>query len=345
MKQFVKVIRDFSIKLFDVFPEFKEKVEPYHLQIVEKNETKEDIENMFSFCSNIYPSHFFNIMYKNNDLFSENEEMYFLPNINFVELWKLDVKQSTYDNIWKYLQLVLFCIVDTNDNKSLFDNVQTLFENVNQKEFKKRMEATLESIKTSFPKQSENGENVENEESEFSFDDMSSKLDEVFNSKIGKLAKEIAEDTIGDLELDESMKEPGDVLKKMMSHPDKLMNIVQNIGSKIDGKVKSGEMKESELLEEALKMMSTFKNMPGAEGMSDLFTKMGMPAGAAKNKHSRNNVSEQIKKRSSQVKTKERLQKKLEERKGKMQDKTLFDYDTMNSMLENIKTLKEKNNE
>ena len=42
------------------------------------------------------------------------------------------------------------------------------------------------------------------------------------------------------------------------------MNMVKKVGSKLDSKLKSGEIKESELMEEASQLMEKMKNMPGA---------------------------------------------------------------------------------
>ena len=48
----------------------------------------------------------------------------------------------------------------------------------------------------------------------------------------------------------------------MFKNPEKLMNLVSNVGSKLDSKIKSGKIKESELMEEAAEMMDKMKNMP-----------------------------------------------------------------------------------
>ena len=41
------------------------------------------------------------------------------------------------------------------------------------------------------------------------------------------------------------------------------MGLVKNIGSKLDAKIKSGEIKESEILQEASALMEKMKEMPG----------------------------------------------------------------------------------
>ena len=42
-----------------------------------------------------------------------------------------------------------------------------------------------------------------------------------------------------------------------------MMDLVKNVGSKLDNKIKSGDIKESELMQEATELMSKMKDMPG----------------------------------------------------------------------------------
>ena len=64
-----------------------------------------------------------------------------------------------------------------------------------------------------------------------------------------------------------------------MSNPTKLMNMVKNVGGKIDEKLKSGELNESELMSEGMDLLNKMKDMPGMENMQDIFNKMGLGKG------------------------------------------------------------------
>ena len=44
----------------------------------------------------------------------------------------------------------------------------------------------------------------------------------------------------------------GDVFQKLFQNPTKLMNMVKKVGSRLDEKIQSGEIKESELMKEVL---------------------------------------------------------------------------------------------
>ena len=108
-------------------------------------------------------------------------------------------------------------------------------------------------------------------------------ISHILNGKIGKLAKEIAEETAKDVDFDmEFGGESGEnmdfknVFQKMFKNPGKLMSLVKNVGSKLDQKFKSGEIKESELMQEASDLLSKMKGMPGMNNLADMLNKMGM---------------------------------------------------------------------
>jgi vancomycin resistance protein YoaR len=99
----------------------------------------------------------------------------------------------------------------------------------------------------------------------------------MLDGKLGRLAKEIAEETANDLNLDmDNMTDMKGVFDKLIKNPTKLMGLVKNVGDKIDNKIKSGELKESELISEATEMMNKMKNMPGMGDIQTLLQKMGM---------------------------------------------------------------------
>ena len=54
------------------------------------------------------------------------------------------------------------------------------------------------------------------------------------------------------------------------------MNIVKSVGDKLDSRIKSGNINESELMSEATEIMNNMKNMPGLENMQEMLAKMGM---------------------------------------------------------------------
>ena len=100
------------------------------------------------------------------------------------------------------------------------------------------------------------------------------------------------------------------------------------MGDKLDSKIKSGDIKESELIAEASEIMSKMKNMPGMDDIQSLLSKMGMGGmgmggfgGGVKAKVDKNAMERNL----QMVKTKERMRttleakKKLEEQKNQQQ--------------------------
>jgi hypothetical protein len=53
------------------------------------------------------------------------------------------------------------------------------------------------------------------------------------------------------------------------------MGLVKSVGDKLDTRIKSGELKESELIAEATELMNKMKNMPGMDGIQSMLGKMG----------------------------------------------------------------------
>ena len=150
-------------------------------------------------------------------------------------------------------------------------------------------------------------------------------ISNILNGKIGKLAKEIAEETAKDVDFDMDFDESkGDnvnfqnVFQKMFKNPGKLMGLVKSVGSKLDQKFKSGEIKESELMQEASELLSKMKSMPGMSNLTDMLNKMGMGGmgnmggmGGGGGKMNFGAMQSQLQRNMKVTKMKERMQQKL----------------------------------
>lgn len=177
----------------------------------------------------------------------------------------------------------------------------------------------------------ENGETEPNAKAESIHDHIS----QILNGKIGKLAKEIAEETAKDVDFDmnDFTGEPTNgenvdfknVFQKMFKNPGKLMSLVKNVGSKLDQKFKSGEIKESELMQEASDLLSKMKNMPGMGNLTDMLNKMGMGGmmggmgGGGKSKVNVGAMQSNLQRNMKMSKMKERMQQKLQEQRAAAQ--------------------------
>ena len=124
-------------------------------------------------------------------------------------------------------------------------------------------------------------------------------------------------------------------MKNMLKNPTKLFDLIKNIGGKLENKIKSGEVKESELLEEATELLSKMKDMPGVK---DMMGKMSGMTGKMDFKAMANKLQETLK----MSKTKERLNKKREARAAAKTNESVVELFVSNSNV--VITQKNENN-
>lgn len=316
-QEFYKIIKDFVRDILITFPELKDRLTDGLIDIVQDRPDTPDSLAVFSHCKSVYPERFFDILYKNDEVFTKHENIEFLPNINFVDLWKQNLSDNTREIIWKYLQLLLFIVVGEVNNGDSFGDSAKLFEAIDEEDFKKKLEETVEQMHGMFD-MSGNMDDTNMPDPEGIHEHISGMLD----GQIGKLAKELADETAKELDIDlEKTEDAGGLFKKMFKNPAKMMSIVKNIGSKLDSKLKSGEMNEKDLMKEASEIMNKMKNMPGMGNMQQMMNKMG----------GGKNMQAQMQQMMSQQSTKERMLKKLEEKKKQKEANNVVSADSGSS--------------
>ena len=330
---------------------------------LEKRELLNSANNIFHYCKKVFPERFFDILYQNEEIFSNETNTEFLPGLNFSDLYFDTTSIQTKETLWKYLQLILFSIITTIDNKDSFGNSAQLFEAINNEEFKNKLQDTVNQMENlfnfktqntndnandnevndnadnnsdislnipfNFEKifESMNNMNVDGSSNQFNnlpnSESIHDHISNIMNGKIGSLAKELAEETAQDLDIDvENVSDINGVFKQLFKNPTKLMGLVNNISTKLDSKMKDGSIKESELLEEAGSLFKNMNSMPGMENFSSLFKSMNMdqflPKGGKFNNNAFQHMMDQNIKTS---KMKERMRKKAEQNKeAKNQD-------------------------
>jgi len=333
-EEFAKVIKDFVGDLKTTFPEYDSLIGKWwkdkstFAYIENEEERNKAIEKaeatstklVFSFCQKKLPPRFFDILYKNEDIFKPDYEgdTEFLPHIHFKNLWQFDLSQTTRDTIWKYLQLIMFAIVGSLNNKEAFGDSAKLFEAINQDEFKNKLEETLTQMQGFFDlngnTKETDGEKGETDTPNFNMGDANDIQDHItgmMEGKLGKLAKEIAEETAEGLNMDmENVTDVKDVFQRLIKNPTKLMGLVKTVGDKLDTRIKSGEIKESELIAEASELMNKMKDMPGMGNIQSMLNKMGM--GNLGGKVNTGAMESQLKGRMKMAQMKERMKAKSE---------------------------------
>jgi len=340
-EEFAKVIKDFVGDLKTTFPEYDSLISKWWkdksvFDYIENEEERNiaiqasettSTKLIFTFCQKKLPPRFFDILYKNEDIFKPDYEgdTEFLPHIHFKNLWQFDLSQTTRDTIWKYLQLIMFAIVGSLNNKEAFGDSAKLFEAINQDEFKNKLEETLTQMQGFFDlngNAKETGETGETSDDipNFNMGDMPNANDiqdhitGMMEGKLGKLAKEIAEETAEGLNMDmENVTDVKDVFQRLIKNPTKLMGLVKSVGDKLDTRIKSGEIKESELIAEASELMNKMKDMPGMGNIQSMLNKMGMGnLGGMGGKVNTGAMEAQLKGRMKMAQMKERMKAKSE---------------------------------
>lgn len=315
-EEFYKIVNDFTSDILITFPEYSGIIARWWTNIDAVKET----QYVFNHCIKIFPERFFDILYQNSDIFSDISEVNteFLPGIVFKQLWNCDISETTRKTIWKYLQLLLFAVIGSVHSTSELGDAAKLFEAINEDELKTKLQETIENMKnifdtslnTVFPDIDTSSSTI-NLENIPSAEDLHNHINSLMGGKLGKFAMELAEETAKDLNLDmDNVSDAKDVFEKLFKNPTKLMSMVKNIGSRLDEKLKSGEIKESELMEEGLDLLNKMKNMPGMDNMQKIFSQMGM-SGMAK-KMNMGAMESQLNRNMKTAKMKERMREKAE---------------------------------
>ena len=307
-QELVQIIKEFISDLNRTFPD---KMDNEYYKHIDDN-----IVDIYKFCREVYPKQFFDILYQNEEFFNETIEL--LPGIDFSKLWKEEITDATKATIWKYLQLILFSIIAELKSDEPFGDTAKLFEAINQDEFKQKIEETIGEMEDLFKQNlDENGSDISggfpNINNIPNAEELHEHISGMMEGKLGCLAREIAEETANELNIDaENADSVNDVFKQLFKNPTKLMSLVKNVGSKLDTKIKSGDIKEAELLKEASDLVNKMKTMPGMNNLESMFSKMGLPGMGKGGKVDMNAFNQNMQQNLRAAKMRDRMRSKLE---------------------------------
>ena len=296
-------LRRFVLDVIKIFPDLSEDLREYYALVLDSETCNEDkfIKRYMRKLGDYKDL----ISQKNNDLF--NEPIHILKSLDFKELMaREEVTETIRDSIWDYIQ-TLFVIGETIVSDS--NSIKKLVEN-----FKKIREAdgdmtALEGADTEQAEDEQVMEMLKNlsektREAQENNPEINEEL--INNGLIGNLAKELADDINLDdfnLNINENSSNVNDVFSNLISgdNPMKFMNLIQNVGQKIQHKLSDGNIDQSKLVDEAQQMMGMLgNNNPLFE---NLLGKAKQEAAPQSNNSSSNS-------------TRDRLRKKLEQRKN-----------------------------
>lgn len=281
-------------------------------------------------------------------------ETRFLPNVDFRMLYHCKgITETTRQSIWKYLQLILVTVLKTVQNRVNFGDTANIFEGVDENALQDKLRETMEGISSFFKNMPDEplnrGTDASTDASGNAWggdanadtnansggyasadtnanpsasmpdaDELHEHLKGLFDGKIGSLAKELAEEIAKDAETmfgsGAEIRTTQDLLKRMVSNPAKMMTLMKSIGSKIQQKMKTGELSEEDIMREAsewmAKMKASGKGGDFAEMMKNMTKGMG-GMGGGKAAFNATAFAQMEKK----FAMKERMQQKLEAKK------------------------------
>lgn len=194
-------------------------------------------------------------------------------NCDLSEIWIKSNNQTNKDVIWKYLQTLALVATtihsksanleqffDQFDDNEMFENIdgiQSQMMNIVQKLLEEDNEIDIDELDENGEQKTEDSDDNENNDK-----DPTKKYTEMFeNTKIGNLAKEIAEDIDMSPFEDLNNMESPDVTKIMekLVGGGGLKNLVQTVAQKLKKKMETGDVNQEELVGEVGEMMEKMK--------------------------------------------------------------------------------------
>lgn len=287
-EEFKKIVIDLMDDILITFPEYKEKISEWWLDDIK------NYEKVFKHCQKEYPPYFFDILYKNKEAF-ESSNFEIVPNIKLNSLlFAENISDHTFEIIWKYLQLLLFSIINTIKDKNAFgDATKNLFSAISPETMQEKLEEVMEGFKEIFQNTEDNDQDFEgktenNTQPDLSnnfipdLDEIQEHLKELMDGKIGQFAMEMAEDWIQEFGMDmnldmntENMNSTTtEMFEKILKDPSKMMKLMQNVFNKFQDKINSGELTQEEIIKESKIMLEKLKGIkiPGMEKMMSLLS-------------------------------------------------------------------------
>jgi hypothetical protein len=275
--EFTKVMTSFIYDIKTTFPEYTSIVDKWC----------SNMDKLFDFCKTKYPKCHKDILNKNASIFEESSktDTEFLPHIHFKNLWQYeDLSVSNKEVIWGYLKLILLSLGGVEESTEIdldeaFNSVQELFKlntstpdpsndsennhpNLDidiSKCFEQMLRESSENNTTTTTPSSGGGENPMNV------------LNDLFKGTLGNIAKDIASEMTDDLQVDQCSSIE-DAMKNIFNNPNKIASLFKSVSDKLDSKMSTGEINNSDLLAETTSIMNQFKNIPGLNNLNKMFT-------------------------------------------------------------------------
>ena len=323
---FNQTLESFYNDLLSVFPDFEKEIKQFNI-------SQYSPSDYYRFCN----EHSKDISIKNEIIFSK--ELGFMSPIPFHKLWTQSISDVSRDNFWKYIQnMYLYSYCNVKD-----ENVLDMLLLSKQKDIDwSKLDIEKTKIIAMFYKVKEdNNVRLDDEAA------ASNGVDEqflpkignvdLFDTKIGSLAKEISEEINLD-NIDPEKLLSGFSGGNMDIEGSGIMNLIGTIGEKVKTKIDGGSLDQDNLVNEANNIMGEFSKLGGnnpLDMLNNMFKdgKMGGMAGMP----DITNMAKQME-REMTAKEKKNARKKAlkkEKKKGNTKKEPLPD-DILNDALEEL---------
>ena len=241
------------------------------------NPSKFDEKDFLTFFSINNLPYMNDISKANESVLVENKDIFIISGVTFSKIFNnndYEITQNTKNSIWSYLHSLYVFLLSLNTSNK--DYINTLDKNVKNNIEKyvdnsKLCTDVINNIKTFRNNMNNVNINVNNNVNNNSNSSNSSNFLE--NSAIGSLAKELQEE-LKDEDLP-NIENPSDLFSQMASGEGNIMSVVSKVMNKMDQKMKSGEINQQTLMNEATGLLGMMTGNGGGENNSNnLFSMM-----------------------------------------------------------------------
>ena len=167
-ENFQKIITDMTSDFTTTFPEFSFMWSKWRVD----TRTEAEVIYLYEYVLSVYPERFFDILYQKESIFILDSEVntFFLPNFDFKLLFNCEgVSNNTRKVMWNYLQLILFTILGSVQDKSRFGDTGNIFDTVNEKELLDKLTETMSNM-SDFFQNTDTKKEEETEQESFKFE-------------------------------------------------------------------------------------------------------------------------------------------------------------------------------
>jgi hypothetical protein len=249
---FFKIITDFANDICRVFPEYTSIVNKYILS--EKEKTDDSKLKLYNFVGKVIIQNKEYILSKNEELFLNTDENVlnteFLPRIVFSHIWEGDISEITKTTIWKYLTLLFVTISKQQSGGKEEIDLDEILSGIMDETGPETETETQLSEETS-PSETQQQQQIPG------IGELPEQFQNMMGGSLGKLAMELAQETSM-----EGVENKGTL---------DLFSMMGKIGSKIENKLKSGELSESSLLEESMGLINSMGGANNIQSMMNMF--------------------------------------------------------------------------